>query len=73
MFGFFFRLGSNADNTNSDFYPIFIAFAHGMLVLIGTLPLTQASDCSSPTSAGCFGQAWASPSSSPHSPWKCTS
>lgn len=38
MFGFFFKLPAQA--TNGEFYPIFIVFAHGMFVIVGTFHLT---------------------------------
>jgi len=38
MFGFYFRLP--AQSTGGEFYPIFIAFAYGVFIIIGTSQLT---------------------------------
>ena len=35
MFGFFFRL--RGQDTDITFAPLFVAFSHGMLVVVGTL------------------------------------
>ena len=46
MFGFFFRL--RAQDTQGTFAPLFMAFSHAMLVVIGTQSLTQDLVCCSP-------------------------
>ena len=66
MFGFFFRL--RAQDTQGTFAPLFMAFSHAMLVVIGTQPLTQDLVCCSPIWGRWYGRGWASTSSSLLSP-----